>query len=137
MQENTFKEQIHEESEEIKEKPVAKKRKENTVLKGFHSVLDGTFLTKEKVVKNLPFLFFIAFLAFIYIGNSYYAEKKIIEIEKVKKDLKELRSEDITTRSKLMNTSKQSEIVRMISLYGVKESVTPPEKLLIVKDTLK
>ena len=138
MSENTFKEpEVIEEPEVVKEKPKKKKRKANPVVKGVQSVMDGTILTRDKVVKSLPFLLYIAFLAMLYIGNSYYAEKKIIEIEKVKKELKELRSENITTKSKLMFYSRQSEVMKRIMPYGIKESLLPPNKIFAEKDNTK
>ena len=77
MKENTFKEpEIKEEPEVIKEKPPQKKRKVNPVIRLIQCVMDGTILTREKVVKTLPFLLYIAFLAILYIANTYYAEKK-------------------------------------------------------------
>jgi hypothetical protein len=53
------------------------------------------------------------------------------QIEAVKKELKELRYEQITTRSELMYISKQSEVARRLKVTGLKESTVPPEKILI------
>ncbi|HOT88402.1 MAG TPA: FtsL-like putative cell division protein [Bacteroidales bacterium] len=108
-----------------------KGRKKNTIGKGILSVLDGTILTKDKTVKSAPFLLYLAFLTILYIFNSYFSEKKNIQIEKMKKELKELRSESIYVKSKLMFNSRQSEINRRIGLYGLKESVKPPIKIVV------
>ena len=105
--------------------------KKNTIGKGILSVLDGTILTKDKTVKSAPFLLYLAFLAILYIFNSYFSEKKNIQIEKMKKELKELRTESINVKSKLMFNSRQSEINRRIGLYGLKESVKPPIKIVV------
>ena len=137
---NTFKEpqKQEQEPEELRDKPEQKKKKRsNPVLKGIQSILDGTILTKDRVVKSLPFLFYMTFLAIIYIANTFYSEKKIIEIEKIKKELKELRSESITTKSKLMFYSRQSEVIKRIEPYGVKESLIPPHKIFAERDTVK
>lgn len=93
------------------------------------SILGGSFLTKEKTAKHLPFLLFLAFLAIIYIGNSYYAEKKIRRIEKLQKELKELRYEHISTKSQLMQNSRQSKVSRSLANKGIKESTVPPGKI--------
>jgi signal peptidase I len=135
---NTYKEPEVVEEEPVVPRPKKKKKKkENPVLKGVQSVLDGTILTRDKVVNSLPFLFYMMLLAIMYIANSYYAEKKIIEIEKIKKEIKELRSENITTKSKLMFYSRQSEVVKRIGPYGIKESLIPPRKIFVSKDTTK
>jgi hypothetical protein len=93
------------------------------------SILGGGFLTNEKTTKNLPFLFFFAFLAIIYIANSYTAEKKIRRIEKLQKELKELRYDHIYTKSKLMSKSRQSEVATNLGSEGIKESRVPPAKI--------
>lgn len=94
------------------------------------SILDGSFLTRENLLKQIPFIIFITFLAIIYIANSYNAEKTIIEINRTKKQLEELRYEYITTKSKLMFQSKQSEVAYRLSASQVKESTVPPIKLI-------
>jgi hypothetical protein len=92
-----------------------------------------TPVSKEQVTKWLPFIMFMSFLAFIYITNSYYAEKNIRKIDKISQELKELRSEYITTKSELMFKSNQSEIAHQLENYGVKESTVPPKKIMIKK----
>ena len=141
MASNTFKEKetkLSQEPEftEVKEQTEKRKKKrEHPVLKSVQSVLDGTILTRGLIVKRLPFLFYIVLIAIFYIGNSFYAEKKLIEIEKVKKELKELRSENISIKSRLMNISRQSEIIKRITSNGIKESLYPPSKIYVQKDT--
>lgn len=93
------------------------------------SILDGSFLTRENLLSQLPFIIFITFLAIFYIANSYNAEKTIIEINRTKKQLEELRYEYITTKSNLMFQSKQSEVAYRLAASQVKESTVPPIKL--------
>ncbi|MFA5782259.1 MAG: FtsL-like putative cell division protein [Bacteroidales bacterium] len=140
MASNTFNEPEEKvkEPEDVQERPEKKNKKKNfSVLKGIQSVLDGTILTREKVVKSLPFMFYLTFLVILYIANQYYSEKKTIEIEKVKKELKVLRSEYITTKSKLMDVNRQSEVLKRTELYGIKESLIPPHKIFAERDTTK
>ena len=92
---------------------------------GGEMIQSGTF-------RYLPFLVFIAFLAFVYIANNYYAENKIRKINSMRKELKELRYEYITSKSKLMDLSKQSQIAKKLQHTGVKES-TDPIKTIQVK----
>lgn len=94
------------------------------------SILDGSFLTRENLLKQIPFIIFITFLGIFYIANSYNAEKTIIEIGKTKKELEELRYEYITTKSNLMFQSKQSEVAYRLVNSQVKESLVPPVKLI-------
>ena len=99
----------------------------------FRNFIDGTVLTREIVIKQLPFIVFIVFLAIIYIGNRHHAEKVVRETVNLQNEVKELRSEAITTSAKLMSRSRQSEVVRMVqeNELGLKELVNPPEKIVV------
>lgn len=97
------------------------------------SILGGTFLTTGQTARHLPFLLFLAFLAIIYIGNSYYAEKNVRKIEKLQKEVKELRYEHIYTKSQRVSKSRQSEVAKTLSDEGIKESMVPPKKIVIDK----
>jgi hypothetical protein len=105
-----------------------KKEKSNIT---FKSIIDGSFLAKSNFVELMPFLFFLSFLALCYIANGYYAEDKVRAINNLANELKEMRSEYITTKSDLMFRSKQSEVAKALELYGIKESVVPPKKIVI------
>ncbi len=107
-------------------KPVKKQKK---VTKSIHDILGGDYLSKDLVVRNMPFLFYLALLAVVYIGNTYYAEKTFKKIERTKNDLKELRYQYLATKSTLMYYCRQSEISRRASKYGIKESLIPPYKI--------
>jgi hypothetical protein len=117
-----------EEIESKVQKP-AKPRKKGVLAKGLSSVFSGTFLTNEKTLKHLPFILFLALIAIFYIANGYYADDKIREVNKVSNQLKELRSEYISTKSELMFASKQSEVAKSAEELGLKEPVVPPIKI--------
>ena len=87
---------------------------------------------RNQVVKMMPFILFLTVLILFYIGNSYYAERTIREINNVKNDLKEKRAEFISTSSELMFRTKQSEVAKAIAPMQLKESVEPQKKITIV-----
>lgn len=118
-------------AEEIEQKVVKprKPRKKGVLAKGIGSVFSGTFLTNEKTLKHLPFVLFLAFIAILYIANGYYADDKIREVNKISNQLKELRSEYISTKSELMFASKQSEVAKSAEKLGLKEPLVPPIKI--------
>jgi len=109
------------------------KRSERGVGRTAQSVVDGTFLTRDKVVKQLPFIIYITLLIIVYVGNSYYAEKTLIGMDGLKKELEQLRYEDISTKSRLMQISKQSEVAKRLEGREIKESTVPPHKIVIEK----
>ena len=112
---------------EIKAKPVSRS------VSALLGVLNGSILTRESILKQIPFILFMAFIAMVYIANSYYAERMIKEINATTNELKELRSEYITTKSDLMHLSKQSEVAKSANKFGLKESTTPPKKIVAKK----
>jgi hypothetical protein len=111
--------------------PKKSARKERPVL----DFINGNFLTNESAVKQIPFILFLVFVAIIYISNTYYAEKIMRKTNSVNNEIKELRSEYITSKSDLMFISKQSEVARAAEKMkiGIKESVVAPKKIVIEK----
>ncbi len=94
------------------------------------NVLGGSFLTKERAVRLLPFFLFLTLLAMFYIANTYVAEKTERDIQALRKSLKELRYEYITTKSELMNQSQQSEVAKRLKNINIQESRVPPVKVI-------
>lgn len=113
----------------IEEKQERKEHKFGSV-KDF---LDGSLIANDFVVRQLPFIVFLVFLAFIYIGNRYHAEKVVRKNAELQKEINELRAEAITISSELMFISKQSEVVKRVKQRGLdlEESVEPPQKIII------
>ncbi len=92
---------------------------------------------RNEIAKAMPFVLFVTVLLIFYIGNSYYAERVIRDIEKTKNELKERRAEYISTMSQLASESKQSEVARELSSYELKESKQPPRKIFVAKKETK
>lgn len=126
---NTFKkitEPVKEEPVEVAE-PVKAMPKPVGALFG---LLGGSFLNRDNVIAQIPFVLFLAFIAMCYIANGYFAERMIKEIGTIQGELKELHSEYITTKSDLMHIRKQSEVAKAAVTYSIKESTSPPKKLV-------
>jgi hypothetical protein len=94
-------------------------------------LIDGTILTKQVITRQMPFIIFLSLLAGIYIGNRYHAEKVVRDMTKLQAEVKDLRAQAITTASKLMFISKQSEVVKMVqeNQLGLEEALEPPYKI--------
>jgi hypothetical protein len=95
------------------------------------SIIDGSFLTRDGILKQLPFILYVTLLFVIYIANSYFGEKTVYEIENTKKELIELRSEYITAKSRLMISTNLSQVSKKLGPLGVKPSHVPPNKIFI------
>jgi hypothetical protein len=99
----------------------------------FRDFLDGEVFTRAFVTKKLSFVLFVVLLAFVYIANHYKVERLLTELATVKRELKELRSEAVTTSSELMLISKQSQIEKRLREEGVGlEALSEPPRLLDV-----
>jgi hypothetical protein len=102
-------------------------------------VFDGSVLTRDTVVKQLPFALFITFLIILYIGNRYHAEKMIRETMNLQTELRELRARSISTASELEFMSRQSEVAKLVEIkgLGLREAVEPPIKISVEKRRVK
>ncbi|MCT4636722.1 MAG: FtsL-like putative cell division protein [Bacteroidales bacterium] len=117
---------------EFVEEPKSKRKK--TGSKYLLPIIDGSFLTHEKVVKQIPFVLFLGLLGMIYIGNRNASERTIRETIKLQKEIKELRSEAISTTAELMRISKQSEVKKLLERYNLNlEAPVEPPVVISVK----
>ncbi|MEI7499823.1 MAG: FtsL-like putative cell division protein [Bacteroidota bacterium] len=112
-------------------------KKTNRSRKVVKEFLGGEYLSKEWVTGNLTYILYVALLAMIYIGNTYYTEKKFKDIERTKNELKELHYKYINTKSILMFQGRQSEILKRAMKYGLQETSLPPYKIFYSGDELK
>jgi len=88
-------------------------------------------ISREMLLKQLPFALFICFLLVLLIWNGHTTEKLIRSIDKVNKENKELRSEYTSIMSEMMNQSRQSSIAKRLENIVIKESKNPPQKITI------
>jgi len=144
---NKFREIPKEEIEELEElieleqpnvsaKP-SKPGKKGVLAKGLSKIFGGGFLSDERTTQHIPFILFLAFIAILYIANGYYADDKIREVNRVNNQIKELRTEYISSKSDLMFVSKQSQVAKAVEPLGLKEPVIAPMKIEIDSAKLK
>jgi hypothetical protein len=132
---NKLKEPVTPVEEKVQEPK--KPEKNNKVIRSVASVVSGSFLSKETTLKNLPFIFFLSFLAICYIANGYYADDQVRRVNRLNNEIKELRTQYIVVKDSLVIKSKQTEIAKVLAKQqtGIKESVVPPKKIVIKKIT--
>jgi hypothetical protein len=108
-------------------------KKESDELKGrsIRDILNGSLLTRGIILKNIGLIIWLTFLGIVYIGNSYHAEKVARSINKLQREVKDLRAESITTAADLMFLSRQSVVEQTVknNRLDLKESVEPPYKI--------
>jgi hypothetical protein len=98
----------------------------------FRDIVDGSLLTRDKVVRQLPFVLFLTLIIIFYIANRYHAEKLIRRTLEMQTELKELRAESISTASELEYISRQSQVTRLIEEreMDLKQSEEPPYQMV-------
>jgi hypothetical protein len=96
-------------------------------------LIGGGVLSRESVVRQIPFVLFLFVLLVFYIGNQYQGARVMKKVIQVESRLKVLKTESITTTFERMEMSKQSEVVRMIEEKGLplKQAVLPPYNIKI------
>lgn len=129
---NAFKkEETQEDVKPAKAAPVLAADGEHMVGKILNKVNIMGYVSKDLLVNVMPYIFFLMVFALLYIGNSYHADKMIRAIDKTGKEIKEMRSEYIASKSDLMQMSKQSAVATQVEKYGIKESIVPPRKIVV------
>jgi len=94
-------------------------------------LIDGSLLTREVVIKQLPYIIFLTLLILIYISNRYHAEKVVRKTVELQNEVRELRSEAITTSAELMFISKQSEVTKLVKRKNLElEELEKPPKII-------
>ena len=72
-------------------------------------------------------------LVVFYISVQQYAERTVRNTEKLNREIKELRSEYLSTKAELMKESMQTDIAKKLEASGLKELREPALKLKIEK----
>ena len=118
------------------EKNTSNNQQKESLKETIKEFLDGSILTRQAVVRQLPFIFFLTLLAIVYIANRFHAEKIARQTTQVQNDLRDLRSESISIASELMTRSNQTEIVKQIKEKGLDLNVgsEPPKKVIQRKE---
>jgi len=89
---------------------------------------------EKNLFNNLPLLLLVAVLGILHVANNHRIENKIRQINKLEKELIELRWMYMTTKSDLMFKSKQSEVAKIVKPLKLKETEKAPTKLEVEKE---
>ncbi|HOW40835.1 MAG TPA: FtsL-like putative cell division protein [Bacteroidales bacterium] len=125
--ENTVTENIGEKAAEAHKQPV-----KQPFLK---ELLSGSMVSEKLILQNLGYISLITFLAAVYIANRFHAERITRESSRLQREVRDLRSESLSTSADLMYVSRQSQVYSLIREKGMnlEELKTPPFKLIVDK----
>jgi len=98
-------------------------------------LLSGSMVSEKLILRNLGYVSLVTLLLAIYIANRFHAEKITRETAKILREVKDLKSESLSTSADLMYVSRQSEVFRVVRERGLnlEELKNPPYKLLVSK----
>ena len=132
---NRFRNERIEEEEVIAQPEVQHAEPKAEEPRNFFTILftEGV-VSKEAATDMLPFIFFLAFLGMVYIGNRHFAENNIRSIEKLRKEVLELSADYKVYKADLMLKSTKTEVAKMADTLGIVEPVEPPKKILVPAD---
>lgn len=127
------------EPEVVKEKPRKAAKKATSADRGktsraFAQILNGDFLTKEFVLNNLNFIFFIIFLLLLSVGKGYYGKQLSKDVDKTQKELDEVTAEFVESKAKLEEDTRRQVLVEKLESRGLKETVNPTKVIRIKED---
>ena len=94
-----------------------KKQKENASPKhmSIRSILGGDILANDFFKRQTSLLILIMVLTILYIDNRYTSQQELIEIDRLKKEMIDIKYDALTRSSELMEKSRQSRIEEYIS----------------------
>lgn len=115
--------------------PQESKDKEKTKQSFFKALINGKIISEKLILKNFGYILFITLLCSFYIANRFHAEKITRETSKILKENIDLRARSLSTSARLMSSSRQSEVYRLVREHGLEleELKVPPYKIIIDK----
>lgn len=138
MMENEYidKDTVH--AEQKKQEPKKAKKKETSSVNkrpnALIQILNGDFLTKEFVLNNLSFIFFVILLLLLLVGKGYYGKQLSKDAEKSQIELNELSANYVETKAKLEEETRRYKLIEKLSPKGLMETVNPTKVIRVKKN---
>ncbi len=81
-------------------------------------ILGGDILTAKWVRQQMPLIVLCSVFSIIYITNRYSAEQELIDIERLKVELQDMKHRSLTRSSELTEKTRQSHIEDLLKQKG-------------------
>jgi hypothetical protein len=102
----------------VKKKSVPKSSKPNA----FTQILNGDFLTREFVLNNLNFIFFIILLLLLIVGKGYYGKQLSKDVDEAQKELDEMTADYVEAKARMEEETRRYRLVQQLGPRGLVES---------------
>lgn len=97
------------------------------------SFVKGKLFDAEVLFQNYKMLSFVVGLAVISIISSHWVDRQIYHISVLQKEVRELKSEFVSVRTRLMNSRMGSSLQEKVKGIGLESSTTPPFLIKVEK----
>lgn len=115
----------------------AKDKKKKSAVKVAKSAVTGEFLEKKGVRRYFPFLLFVAALSILVIANDYYAERMYRKRKSLQKDIEFYYSMYEAERTRKVDSTRQSNLVKKLEKQGIKEALDKVQKITVTEEAVK
>ena len=88
----------------------------------FSQILNGDFLTKEFVLNNLNYIFFLIELLLLIIAKGYYGKQISVDIDNAQREYDQNAAEYIEVKSKLEAVTRRYKLVERLEKRELKET---------------
>lgn len=103
----SFRQALH---EQIHEDDVTTRGQEISIMK----ILGGDFFAAQILRRNILAMILISFFVIVYISNRYRCEKSMLETDKLKRELQDMKYKALSTSSRLTEQSRQSNVLNLL-----------------------
>lgn len=100
---------------------------------GIEKYFQLSYWSSDLILKQLPMIFFLGFLALIYIANAHLAERNVRRIQLMTKDIQQLRWQYMSIKADIMYNSKHSEIEAQVRSIGLRTLNGQPKRIVVNK----
>ena len=105
------------------EKPKqSKSEKSTSKASAFTQILNGDFLTKEFVLNNLNYIFFIMFLLILLVAKGYYGKQVNKDLDNAQKELDQNAAEYIEAKARLELRTRRYKLAEKLESREIKET---------------
>lgn len=105
----------------VKPAGTSKPRRQNILIQ----VLNGEILTRDFVLNNLTFIFFILLLLMLMVAKGYYGKQLQKDINDLQADVDARTAEYIENKARLEESTSRYRLVQSLEKRGLKETVNP------------
>ncbi len=90
-----------------------------SIRKNIMYVLGGGVLADDIFVKNIRFIILFIAIVMLYISNRYSCIDKMSQIEKLQRELRDVKYESLTTSANLVGVSRETKVEDLVNSKGV------------------